>query len=29
MRVTVMGVVFLFPMREGANGSFDNFDAYA
>ena len=29
MRVRVMGVVFLFPVREGANGSCDNFDAYA
>ena len=29
MRVRVVGVVFLFPVREGANGSCDNFDAYA
>ena len=29
MPVRVVGVVFLFPVREGANGSCDNFDAYA
>ena len=29
MRVRVLGVVFLFPERERANGSCDNFDAYA
>ena len=29
MRVRVVGVVFLFPGRETANGSCDNFDAYA
>ena len=29
MRVRVVGVVFLFLGREGANGSCDNFDAYA
>ena len=29
MRVRVVGVVFVFPGRERANGSCDNFDAYA
>ena len=29
MRVRVVGVAFLFPGRERANGSCDNFDAYA
>ena len=29
MRVRVVGVAFLFPWRERANGSCDNFDAYA
>ena len=28
MRVRVVGVVFVFPVRERANGSCDNFDAY-
>ena len=28
MRERVVGVVFLFPGRERANGSCDNFDAY-
>ena len=27
MRVRMVGVVFLFPERERANGSCDNFDA--
>ena len=29
MPVRVVGVAFLFPVQEGANGSCDNFDAYA
>ena len=29
MRVRVVGVVFLFPVRKRDNGSCDNFDAYA
>ena len=29
MPVRVVGVVFLFPVLEGANGSCDNFNAYA
>ena len=29
MLVRVVGVVFLFPLQDGANGSCDNFDAYA
>ena len=29
MRVRVVGVVFLFPGREKATGSCDNFDANA
>ena len=29
MPVRVVGVVFLFPVQEGAHGSCDNFDAYA
>ena len=29
MRVRVVGVAFLFPVQEGANGSCDNFGAYA
>ena len=29
MRVRVVGVAFLFAGRERANGSFNNFDAYA
>ena len=29
MRVRMVGVVFLFPGRERANGSCDNFDVYA
>ena len=29
MRVRVVGLVFLFPVREGVNGSCGNFDAYA
>ena len=29
MRVRVVGVAFLFPVRERANGSCDYFDAYA
>ena len=28
MLVRVVGVVFLFPVQEGANGSCNNFDAY-
>ena len=28
MRVRVVGVVFLFPGQERANGSCDNFDAF-
>ena len=29
MQVRVVGVAFLFPVRERANGSCDNFDVYA
>ena len=29
MWIRVVGVAFLFPRRERANGSCDNFDAYA